>query len=218
MNLVFLGSGGGGNLKFIHLLEPYTGFSVKAVVTDRDCGALNYAEQRSIENYIHSFKRNDSENQKLVHLLSTLGADVVITNVHKILSESVIESVQSRFINLHYSYLPAYRGFIGMKPLLEAIYRDNSYAGVTCHDVVKEVDEGKTLAQAFFPILNKTQTENIQTCFEAGAIALLAGLERIHKKNTINNEFTYKDIKVNPGQSKVSVDMLEGVFNELATL
>jgi phosphoribosylglycinamide formyltransferase-1 len=74
MNIVFLSSGGGGHLKFVHEMINNSDsalknlFRVKAVVADRECGALDYAKENNISSYLHTFKRNKEQNALLIKL------------------------------------------------------------------------------------------------------------------------------------------------------
>jgi phosphoribosylglycinamide formyltransferase 1 len=213
MKIVFLGSGGGGNLKFIHNLSKINkNFDVVGVITDRHCGASEYAKKSKIFTTQHSFKRTLSENQILISILDELSPDIIITNVHKILSKVVVQNFKGRLINLHYSYLPAYAGLIGVKPVDAAIERGNKYIGVTCHEVNEKVDDGKTLAQGLFFV---SESNNFyQSTFEIGAITLLAGLQQ--KLNIdVSTRTSFESSIVTPGIRWYSSEQLRTIFERL---
>lgn len=214
-SIFFLASGGGGNMKFIHQIGKFYGLSVDGVIADRECGALEYASIHSIPNSLHSFKKEELEEDNLIKILNFYRPDYVVTNIHKIISPRILKLVPSEFVNLHYSYLPAYQGLIGMKPLRRAIDRGNRFAAVTCHHVTDVLDDGDTISQAFFPIHDKTKDENIQTCFEAGALTLLAGLIRKSTQEESYSQIFFKDVIVSPGFNIISGQLIDEAFKLL---
>lgn len=199
-------------MKFIHRLHSLYELEITGVVVDRNCGASDFCRQKEILCIQHSFKRNHEENQKLIKVIRSYDPDIVVTTVHRILSESILLAVSAQFINLHYSYLPAYAGLIGMKPIELAIQRKNLFAAVTCHEVTAQVDEGDTISQSFFPLTENRQA-NIQKSFEAGALTLLAGLMKT--SNLTNEVLQYKDITVKPGIDRFFEDEISECFLDL---
>ena len=212
MKIVFFCSGNGGNLKFIHLISNYTeSIEINALITDRACGAETYAKSVGIDSYRHSFERTIDENFKLITLINELNPDVVVTNVHKIISESVLNGTNCEFINLHYSLLPSFAGTIGMKPVDDAIHQGCKFLGSTCHKVTKELDLGPILAQSILHY-NK-ETFNYGLIFKSGCLALLSGLINSSKSEE-NNLFKFNDIIVNPGNN-FSPNLIIKVFKEM---
>ncbi len=211
MKIAFLGSGGGGNLKFIHEISKIDdSIEIVGLIADRFCGAIEYAIDNGLYNRIHSFKRSILENQDLICMLKDLSPDLIITNVHKILSPSVVKSFEGKLINLHYSYLPAFGGLIGMKPVDEALNRGNKFIGVTCHDVNEKVDDGSTIAQGFFIV--SESNSHYQSTFETGAITLLAGIQNKQKINS-NSCTIFGSYIISPGISHYSLAEIKSILN-----
>ena len=52
--------------------------------------------------------------------LNKLNPDVIITNIHKIIDSDTLNMFPSKFINLHYSLLPSFAGYIGMETVEKA--------------------------------------------------------------------------------------------------
>jgi len=71
--IIFLGSGGGGNLKFIHEYSQFHSDIIKvvSVITDRKCGASDYALHKGIPFEIMSFKREEKEDLLLINLIKS---------------------------------------------------------------------------------------------------------------------------------------------------
>ncbi len=152
MNIVFLVSGNGGTLKFVHQAISVIGLNatITAVLSDRVCGATDYAKQNDIPlNIIKSW--NDKTNE-VISIIKGYNPGIVVTNIHKILHPSILTCCKAQFINLHYSLLPAFGGVIGFKTLEMAKDANTRIIGATCHYVTGKVDGGKVIAQSAIPV------------------------------------------------------------------
>lgn len=147
--VLFLVSGNGGTLKFFNeaYKENRINLKVIAVISDRKCGALEYAKEKNIQ--AHEININKSNQDELKELIQLISADFVITTIHKVLHKDVISYSKSRFINLHYSLLPAYEGLIGMNTVRQAKLDNAKFVGATAHLVSEDVDRGMILGQCF---------------------------------------------------------------------
>ena len=212
MKIVFFCSGNGGNFKFIHLISKrYTHFKIVAVITDRECEVENYVKTTDIKLLRHSFKRTKDEDLKLINLVDELNPDIIVTNVHKIISEDVLQNCTCSFINLHYSLLPSFAGTIGMKPVDDAIAKGCKFLGSTCHTVTKELDLGPILAQSI--LAYEKESFNYDMIFKSGCLALLSGL--LNYSNINNEEIkSFGAISINPG-IRFSTDLITNIFDEL---
>ena len=96
MKILFFNSGNDGNFKFIHKLSllkhSKNKLQVIGIIADRECGALDYAREQNIPALTHSFTRSKEEDLKLSNLLSELVPNVIITNVHKIISDKMLRN------------------------------------------------------------------------------------------------------------------------------
>ena len=177
-SVLFLVSGGGGNLKFIH--QAMNSGIIKdvclGVIADRECGALEYAKGNGIFNKKIVYSRDKSK--ELLQAIERISPDVIVTNFHKILGEDIVNANRNNMINIHYSLLPAFSGFIGVKPIEEAYNRGCKYIGPTCHRVNEEVDAGYILSQYAFPT-PKLFDEAVTKMFRSGCLVLLSGIEQV---------------------------------------
>ena len=147
--IVFLVSGGGGTLRFFNLAVKKLGlpFALRGVIADRECDALKYGRAVGVPSYVISYSAQD--DAVLNDVLSKMNPDCVITNIHRVLSERTLNCCSAIFINLHYSILPAYAGYIGMKRMVkEARLQKVCFLGATCHEVSEHLDAGTILCQA----------------------------------------------------------------------
>ena len=213
MNIVFLGSGGGGNLKFIHgYFEGATSIKVSGVITDRVCGASKYANQHNIKSAILTFDRNEESDMELINIIEAINADIIVTNIHKILSKRIINAFGSKLINLHYSYLPAFQGTIGMAPVDEAMNRNNAFIGTTTHFLTEKVDDGNVITQGIFSRYGVSNA--YQKTFECGALTLLSSIYSFLEEEMVG----YRDfdtIRVSPSSDSIDKERCISILKGL---
>ncbi|MEW9900584.1 formyltransferase family protein [Chitinivorax sp. PXF-14] len=177
--IVFLCSGGGGNLRFIvqaAALGALPDAVVCAVITDRECLANRFAREHGVSTRVLDFTAD--AQQAIVAALDDVAADMVVTNVHKILTEPVVDLYRGKLINLHYSLLPAYGGVIGTRPVEMALADGAKFIGVTAHEVAATVDTGRAIVQGVIPTMPQdTVTTIMDTVFRSGCLALLEALQ-----------------------------------------
>jgi len=195
--IVFLASGNGGTLKFLYYaIKLYSlPFEIISVIADRDCGAYKFAKSKNIEAQIIDYTK--ASDEKLINLLSNLKTDIIITNIHKILTENVLNSTKADFINLHYSLLPAFSGFIGMKTVDEAKKQNCQIIGATCHNVTKELDGGRVICQGCFRVNWGDNIEEIyDNTFRCACLTFLNGI--IIKYLNFTHEYDHNQYMVSP--------------------
>lgn len=171
--VVFLVSGGGGTLIFINEIASLLKLPIKivGVISDRSCNALDYAQKNNIPS--HQIEYSRQNNAGLKNILLQISPDIVITNIHKIIDKEIVDLFQSKLINLHYSLLPSFSGFIGMKTVEAAKKANSKFIGATVHKVDEIVDHGEILAQSCFPVDWDTAGLVEDTVFRSACLCLL---------------------------------------------
>ncbi|MBS1753207.1 MAG: formyl transferase [Bacteroidetes bacterium] len=177
IKIVFLVSGEGGSLKFIHeyLAANKLNFIISGVIADRDCAALHYAQNKNIPacNLKYSSKIKES-SIALIEKLKAFEPDIIVTNIHKVIDSETLNSFPGKFINLHYSLLPAFAGLIGMATVEEAKKSNVGFIGATCHWVNEQLDGGTIICQSSFPVnWNQPMSQIIETVFQSACFILL---------------------------------------------
>lgn len=180
-NIVFLCSGQGGNLKFI-VAAAATGWlpnvAVGTVLSDRECEANTFARANGLATSVESFREEDQD--VLIARLEQAVPDIIVTNVHKIIRPRVLEAFPDRFLNLHYSILPAFAGSIGSKTVSEALAFGSQFVGATAHHVTEDVDAGRPIVQSAVPVTDSDTIESLMDIvFRAGCLTLFFALERL---------------------------------------
>ena len=103
------------------------------------------ASQFNIE-YIHLDLKNKYDAEKQVHkVLKKYHIDlIVLARYMQIIPDSIVDLYNERMINIHHSFLPAFKGG---KPYHKAWNRGVKLIGATSHYVTKELDEGPIISQ-----------------------------------------------------------------------
>ena len=187
LRIVFMCSGGGGNLRFVHevIRLGLLGDAEKCgVITDRECAAGLFAKQQNIPVMECDF--SESNQPSLKTTLMDLCPGIIVTNVHKIISVAVVELFRGKLINLHYSLLPAFGGVIGAKAITQALEYGAKVVGTTAHLVDHRVDAGPPVVQAVIPVMPDDELSVLMDIvFRVGCISLLTSMQIISEDRNV---------------------------------
>jgi phosphoribosylglycinamide formyltransferase-1 len=149
-NVVVLASGGGGNFQALIDKQDDYGYKIKLLIVDRDCNAINRANQNNIPFLLIDKRKSGDSFYKDIE--KSIPADtnlIVLAGFLSIISEDICEIWKNKIINTHPSLLPKYggRGMIGLK-VHEAVMKAKEIkTGCTVHYVDKTIDGGKVILQ-----------------------------------------------------------------------
>jgi len=102
--------------------------------------------------------KSEVERREL-ELLSSENVDlVVLARYMQILGEGVVSHFESRVINIHHSFLPA---FVGGKPYHQAYERGVKLIGATAHYTTPRLDEGPIIEQAVVRASHRDSVEDL---------------------------------------------------------
>ncbi len=102
----------------------------------------------------------DEQEAKQRELFEDTGIDlIVLARYMQILSADFISGYESRIINIHHSFLPA---FVGAKPYQQAYERGVKLIGATAHYATEELDQGPIIAQGVAPISHQDRVEDLE--------------------------------------------------------
>ena len=83
---------------------------------------------------------------------------LILAGFMRILSPKFVAHYQSRFINIHPSLLPAFRGLHTHKRVLESGMKEH---GASVHFVTEDLDAGPVIIQARIPVLPNDNEESL---------------------------------------------------------
>ena len=141
--------------------------------------AQNPVKEAAVSAGIKVFEIKEMGSGFIENLLSVDFDLCIVISFGMILPGEVFEKWPDRWLNLHPSMLPLYRG---PSPMISALLDGAKQTGVTINDVVRKVDTGKIFAQTKFNI----DPDDDLKCLEDKAInfggpLLIAVLDMIEK-------------------------------------
>ncbi|MCB0616762.1 MAG: formyltetrahydrofolate deformylase, partial [Phaeodactylibacter sp.] len=94
-----------------------------------------------------------------IELLNALDVDfIVLARYMQILSDDFVSAFPNRIINIHHSFLPAFKG---AKPYHSAYNRGVKVIGATSHYVTADLDEGPIIEQDVRRISHKDSVKDL---------------------------------------------------------
>ena len=124
---------------------------MKEIDSDIKCIISNHKTLEDIANqfnieYIYIDLENENDAEKQLHkILEKYNIDlIVLARYMQIIPDSIVDLYNERMINIHHSFLPAFKG---AKPYHKAWNRGVKLIGATSHYVTKELDEGPIISQ-----------------------------------------------------------------------
>ena len=124
---------------------------IKAIVGNHDVLRL-FAEKFNIPfHYIsHDGKEKTAFEQELMAAVVHYKPDyIVLAKFMRILSPAFVATFRDRIINIHHSFLPAFKG---ANPYKRAFERGVKLIGATAHIVNDDLDEGPIITQKIIPM------------------------------------------------------------------
>lgn len=163
-NITVLVSGSGSNLqRIIDCIDngEISNAKVNLVVADRDCYALERAENHQIPNQL--IKRGKDFSENLEKLLPENTDLIVLAGFLSILSKEFCEKYNGKIINIHPALLPKFggKGMWGHHVHEAVIEAQEKESGATVHFVTSGIDEGKIILQGKFKIAENEAPETL---------------------------------------------------------
>ena len=108
------------------------------------------AEQFNVE-----YARLD-DNEKIFKILNAKSIDlIVLARYMQIIPENIIKAYKNKIINIHHSFLPAFKG---ANPYGQAANKGVKLIGASAHYATNDLDEGPIITQGAIPV-NHTDSE-----------------------------------------------------------
>ena len=163
-SIVVLVSGSGSNLqRIIDCIDSgeIQNAKINLVVADRDCYALQRAENYQIPHQLIKRGRDFSEN--LEKILPENTDLIVLAGFLSILSKDFCEKYKGKIINIHPALLPKFggKGMWGHHVHEAVIEAKENESGATVHFVTSGIDEGEIILQGKFEISENETPETL---------------------------------------------------------
>jgi len=188
-------------------------------ITDKPAGrgrrnTPNIVKKRAIElgiDFIQIEKFDHSFFDKFVELEFD---GVVVVSFGKILPERIFKLTTARWLNVHPSLLPRYRG---PTPIISALLNGDRVSGVSIIEVVPEVDAGGIYAQVKFGVEEDDNRDSLeQKSIKFGKSLLMTVLDLIENENLnsypqdeesviYSHKITKEDLKINWDSSAAEI-------------
>lgn len=211
MKILFFGS---SEISVPFLEEIYKSrHSITSIVTitDKPAGrgrrnTPNIVKKRAIELGI-DFIQIEKFDHSFFDKFAELEFDgVVVVSFGKILPERIFKLTTARWLNVHPSLLPRYRG---PTPIISALLNGDRVSGVSIIEVVPEVDAGGIYAQVKFGVEEDDNRDSLkQKSIKFGKSLLMTVLDLIENENLnsypqdeenviYSHKITKEDLKIN---------------------
>lgn len=168
-------STGGSVVKTLYNNTNRSEFELDLIVTDRECGGLEFGVDNKIEVEKISEKNGDLLSDAILKILIDKKIDYIYLFFTRLLKGEILNQYTGRIINFHPSLLPACPGLHGFE---DTIKSGAMLAGSTAHYVDHGLDTGRIIYQSFTP----TYAENLHRLRHIIFAQQCAMLHAIHSK------------------------------------
>ena len=154
-NIEIWASGSGTNADVIcSYFSNSKEFIINTICCNRkEAGVFDVAKRHNVpSNY---FRQDDWVSEIILKQLTERKTDfIVLAGFLKLVPVEVIAAYKGRIVNIHPSLLPKYGGknMYGEYVHKAVLANNESFAGITIHEVNEEFDKGKVLAQYSTPL------------------------------------------------------------------
>ncbi len=138
-------------LKKVYETTTRERFNIDLLISDRNCGALEFANSNGIDSFLIESKSNIDFSNRLLCVLEERCIDYVYLFFTRKLVGDIVDKFYRRIINFHPSLLPACPGLHGFD---DSIKSGSLLVGSTVHYVNHEIDAGEQIIQTFTPTIS----------------------------------------------------------------
>jgi len=142
-----LSSTSGSVLRGVYDSSAVESFSVDLVISDRSCGAVQFAEEMNIDSAKIDWKDNMRGSMELMGLLLSKRIDFLYLFFSRMLVGPILDNFAGRIVNFHPSILPS---FPGLGSFERAIGAGVKVLGSTTHYIDRGIDTGPVLMRTRF--------------------------------------------------------------------
>ncbi|MBS9778292.1 MAG: phosphoribosylglycinamide formyltransferase [Gammaproteobacteria bacterium] len=163
--IIVFASGGGSNFQaLIDALKNEKKICIKALVVDRNCGALKVAKDNQINSFMVNRHNDKFYNSAILKVICADADLIVCAGYLSIISAEIVQQFPEKIINIHPSLLPAFggSGMYGMKVHEAVIASHVHFSGCTVHFVDCGIDSGTIIKQISVCVNEHDTPETLQ--------------------------------------------------------
>jgi len=136
----------------------------------------------------HEQKSKPEFEQEMITAIKGYKPDyVVLAKFMRILSPEFVAEFETKLINIHHSFLPA---FVGANPYKQAFERGVKLIGATAHFVTNDLDEGPIITQQIIPVNHSLNAADMMKAGKEIETSVLAKALRLVFEDRV---FVYKN-------------------------
>ncbi len=125
----------------------------------------------------------ERQEAAMAEVIETSGCDlIVLARYMQILSANFVSRFESRIINIHHSFLPA---FVGANPYRQAFEKGVKLIGATSHYVTADLDQGPIIEQATIRVSHKDSVDDLVRKGRHVETQVLANAVRWHLEDRV---------------------------------
>lgn len=134
---------------------------------------FKYAKEKNIPIY----NSNDFNDKEFIFWLKKHKPDLIINRSNHILKDEILNLSRFGCWNIHFSFLPDYRGWAAS---FWSLFNGEKFVGVTIHEITSKIDCGPIIQQKKIPVLPGVTVFGLQKqCGDEAGILLVNALENI---------------------------------------
>lgn len=161
---IILFSGNGSTMKAI--LDYCTEIHFQCVLTNNpNAKGIQHAFNKTVDTIVIDssyYNSNDEYSTTIGEFLTKMNPDLVIlAGWLKIFTPSFFNAYKGKIINIHPSINPRYNGMYGKQIHQAVLNSKDEYHGFKIHEVIEEVDEGKTIMEYAFKVPNQITIDEL---------------------------------------------------------
>ena len=220
MKILFFGS---SEFSVPFLEEIYNSrHNITYVITNADKHAgrgrkitSNVVKSKAVELGVSFIQIEKLDNDFIDKFLKIEFDCVVVVSFGMILPEKIFNIAKVKWLNVHPSLLPKYRG---PSPIISTLLNGDEISGVSINEVIYEVDAGRIYAQVKFKVEEDDNKDSLEKkSIKFGRRLLNSVIDLIEEFNlspypqdedkvVYTNKITKEDLKINWGSSAVEIN------------
>jgi len=146
--------------------------------TIKECGVKTWAKENNI-GYIEISQFKETETKEIIEELENKNVEYgIVADFSFMIPDKIIHWFNNKFINIHFSLLPKYRG---ASPVQFAILNGDEHSGISYHLTASALDSGSIIDQIKYIMPQKPAEEIYKEMFKLASEHLSEVLKKYDK-------------------------------------